>query len=125
MIVRAKGFRDCRDCFGGIRACAMQNRNRKRLLVLSRLGLLEEDLVLLLGLDESLLEEVGVCSQTLITANKSNTRKDDLLSEFANRMARVWASGSPSLTSAAAFQTQLLSDPTLGESFISGTTIPC
>jgi len=37
-------------------------------------------------------------------------------------MASVCASGSPSLTSAAAFQTQLLSLPTLGESFISGTT---
>lgn len=38
-------------------------------------------------------------------------------------MARVHGSGSPSLTSAAAFQTQLLSLPTLGESFISGTTM--
>jgi len=37
-------------------------------------------------------------------------------------MASVTASGSPSLTSAAAFQTQLRSEPTLGESFISGTT---
>ena len=47
---------------------------------------------------------------------------DDLLSELANRIANVTASGSPSLTSAAAFQTQLRSEPTLGESFISGTT---
>jgi hypothetical protein len=46
----------------------------------------------------------------------------NLLSEFANRMARVTASASPSLTSAAAFQTQLRSEPTLGDSFISGTT---
>lgn len=46
-----------------------------------------------------------------------------LLSELANRMARVWASGSPSLTSAAAFQTQLRSLPTFGDSFISGTTV--
>ena len=40
-------------------------------------------------------------------------------------MAKVTASGSPSLTSVAAFQTQLRSDPTLGESFISGTTEQC
>ena len=45
-----------------------------------------------------------------------------VLSLLANRMAKVWGSGSPSLTSAAAFQTQLLSLPTLGDSFISGTT---
>lgn len=37
-------------------------------------------------------------------------------------MASVCASGSPSLTSAAAFHTQLLSLPTLGVSFMSGTT---
>jgi hypothetical protein len=37
-------------------------------------------------------------------------------------MARVTASGSPSLTSAAAFQTQLRSELTWGESLISGTT---
>lgn len=47
----------------------------------------------------------------------------DSLSELAKRMARVTASGSPSLTSAAAFHTQLRSEPTLGESFISGTTV--
>lgn len=45
-----------------------------------------------------------------------------LLSLLAKRMARVAASGSPSLTSAAAFQTQLRSLPTFGESFMSGTT---
>ena len=38
-------------------------------------------------------------------------------------MARVCASGSPSLTSAVVFQTQLRSDPTLGERLISGTTV--
>ena len=37
-------------------------------------------------------------------------------------MASVQASGSPSETSAAAFHTQLRSEPTLGESFMSGTT---
>jgi hypothetical protein len=37
-------------------------------------------------------------------------------------MARVEASGSPSLTSAAAFHTQLRSLPTFGDSFMSGTT---
>ena len=46
------------------------------------------------------------------------------LSLFANRIASVQASGSPSLTSAAAFHTQLRSLPTFGESFMSGTTIP-
>ena len=45
------------------------------------------------------------------------------LSLLANRMAKVCASGSPSLTSAAAFQTQLRSLPTFGESFMSGTTV--
>lgn len=45
----------------------------------------------------------------------------DVLSELAKRMARVTASASPSLTSAAAFQTQERSEPTLGDSFISGT----
>jgi hypothetical protein len=44
------------------------------------------------------------------------------LSELLNRIANVTASGSPSLTSAAAFHTQLRSEPTFGESFISGTT---
>ena len=46
----------------------------------------------------------------------------DLLSLLAKRMARVHASGSPSLTSAVAFQTQLRSLPTFGDSFIAGTT---
>jgi hypothetical protein len=45
------------------------------------------------------------------------------LSLLPKRMARVCASGSPSLTSAAAFQTQLRSLPTLGDSFMSGTTM--
>ena len=45
-----------------------------------------------------------------------------VLSLFANRIASVCGSGSPSLTSAAAFHTQLRSLPTLGESFMSGTT---
>lgn len=45
-----------------------------------------------------------------------------LLSLLANRMAKVCASGSPSLTSAAAFHTQDRSDPTLGLNFMSGTT---
>ena len=47
----------------------------------------------------------------------------DILWLLANLIASVHASGSPSLTSAAAFQTQLRSLPTLGESFMSGTTI--
>lgn len=42
---------------------------------------------------------------------------------LAKRMARVCASGSPSLTSAEVFHTQLLSLPTFGESFMSGTTV--
>ena len=45
-----------------------------------------------------------------------------ILSLLANRIASVCGSGSPSLTSAAAFHTQLRSLPTLGESFMSGTT---
>lgn len=48
----------------------------------------------------------------------------NLLSLFANRIASVC--GSPagsSLTSIAVFHTQLRSLPTLGESFMSGTTI--
>ena len=47
----------------------------------------------------------------------------DLLSLLANRIAKVTASGSPSLTSAAAFHTQLRSLPTLAVSFMSGTTV--
>lgn len=46
----------------------------------------------------------------------------NLLSLLANRIARVCASGSPSLTSAEVFHTQLRSLPTLGESFMSGVT---
>lgn len=46
----------------------------------------------------------------------------NVLSLLANRIASVCGSGSPSLTSAAAFHTQLRSLPTLGESFMSGTT---
>jgi hypothetical protein len=89
---------------------------------LDDLGLGKESLVILLSLDECFLEEVGIYSQ-LASYSLDTPRIRDLLSEFANRMARVCASGSPSLTSAAAFQTQLRSDPTLGDSFISGTTI--
>lgn len=48
--------------------------------------------------------------------------KHVILSLLANRMANVWASGSPSLTSAAAFHTQLLSLPTFGSRCIFGTT---
>jgi hypothetical protein len=48
--------------------------------------------------------------------------EEHILSLLANRMAKVEGSGSPSLTSAAAFQTQLRSLPTLGLNFMSGTT---
>ena len=58
---------------------------------------------------------------SLIT--RSCTEALDLLSEFENRMANVCASGSPSLTSAAVFHTQLRSLPTFGCNFISGTTV--
>lgn len=58
-------------------------------------------------------------------AEFASDQMKNVLSLFANRIARVCASGSPSLTSAAAFQTQLRSLPTLGESFISGTTTIC
>lgn len=92
-------------------------------------GLLEDLLVLLLGLDESILELVGVCNWVSIKVHEDScglaqqvkVRADNLLSELAKRMARVTASGSPSLTSAAAFHTQDRSEPTLGDSFISGT----
>jgi hypothetical protein len=86
------------------------------------LALSEESLVLLLSLEEGILERVGVCigrGQYNVAADGG---KRDLLSGLAKRMARVTPSGSPSLTSAAAFQTQLRSEPTLGDSFISGTT---
>lgn len=92
-------------------------------------GLLEDLLVLLLGLNESILELVGVCSGVSISAHKDSRglaqqaeiTAGNSLSELAKRMARVTASGSPSLTSAAAFHTQDRSEPTLGDSFISGT----
>ena len=84
--------------------------------------LVEQSLVLLLGLDESLLEKVGVCGHVSL-ASGSKVLGLSLLSELAKRIAKVTASASPSETSAAAFQTQDLSDPTFGESFISGTTV--
>lgn len=55
---------------------------------------------------------------------RREVKKKNLLSLLANRIASVW--GSPagfSLTSIAVFHTQLRSLPTLGESFMSGTTI--
>jgi hypothetical protein len=55
-------------------------------------------------------------------AFKKASLKRLAFSELPNRIASVTASGSPSLTSAAAFQTQDRSLPTLGDSFISGTT---
>lgn len=48
-----------------------------------------------------------------------------LLSLLPNRMARVCASGSPSETSAATFQTQERSLPTFGDNFMSGVTATC
>ena len=45
-----------------------------------------------------------------------------LLSLLPKRMAKVCASGSPSETSVATFQTQDRSLPTLGDNFISGVT---
>ena len=53
---------------------------------------------------------------------KDRGRRHNVLSLLANRMASVCGSGSPSLTSAAAFHTQLRSLPTLGDSLMSGTT---
>jgi hypothetical protein len=88
------------------------------------LGRLEERLVLLLGLDESLLESVRVCAKLVSICKLRANTMGHSLSLLAKRMARVWASGSPSLTSAAAFHTQLRSEPTLGDSFMSGTTAP-
>lgn len=84
--------------------------------------LVEQGLVLLLGLDESLLEKIGVCGNVSLVVGL-NVLGLSLLSELAKRMAKVTASASPSETSAAAFQTQDLSEPTFGESFISGTTV--
>jgi hypothetical protein len=89
----------------------------ERLLVdLSR----EVLLILLLSLDESFFEEVGICVG--LSAGASYTCSRYILSELANLIARVEASGSPSLTSAATFQTQLRSLPTFGDSFMSGVT---
>lgn len=83
--------------------------------------LLEKCLILLLSFDEGLLEQVGICDESQqgcsILCNRNS------LSLLPNLMARVWASGSPSETSAATFQTQLRSLPTLGDSFISGVTV--
>jgi hypothetical protein len=88
---------------------------------LLRLALAEQRLVLLLSLDESLLEAIGVYTLD-ISMRLRAVDWEDSLSLLAKRIARVCASGSPSLTSAAAFQTQLRSLPTLGDSFMSGTT---
>jgi len=84
-------------------------------------GCLKDNLVLLLCLDERFLEEVGVCVHISIM-HQVNTNRHHSLSLLANRIAKVCASGSPSLTSAAAFQTQDRSDPTFGLNFMSGTT---
>lgn len=85
--------------------------------------LAEELLVLLLCRLESLLEQVGVWDHALVIPFPGHSEgEQDLLSLLAKRMARVQASGSPSLTSAAAFQTQLRSLPTLALSVMSGTT---
>ena len=109
-----------------------------RLLVFGGLRLFllgEESLVLLLGREESILESVGIWRGRLDSFHAAKRKGDrvvsqidqngwavNILSELAKRIARVTASGSPSLTSAAAFQTQLRSLPTLGDSFMSGTT---
>lgn len=82
----------------------------------------KERLVVLLGLDEGILERVGVWEMSVSQHVFSLRGQGNTLSELAKRIARVTASASPSLTSAAAFHTQLRSDPTLGDSFISGTT---
>lgn len=81
----------------------------------------EEVLIVLLGLDKCFLEQVGVCRRELAQSRPRLTSNS--LSLLANLMARVCASGSPSLTSAETFQTQLRSLPTLGESFMSGVTV--
>lgn len=82
----------------------------------------EQSLVLLLRLNEGLLEKVGIYRRDQLLQARVVLLWVDLLSLLENRMARVCGSGSPSLTSAAAFHTQLRSLPTFGESFISGTT---
>lgn len=94
-------------------------------LRLDRLGgsiSVKERLVILLGFDEGILERVGVWEMSVSRHGFFFWGQGNILSELAKRIARVTASASPSLTSAAAFHTQLRSDPTLGDSFISGTT---
>lgn len=94
------------------------------ILRLDRLGRsvsVEERLVILLGFDKGILKGVGVW-EVSAAGFQHKFGKENVLSELAKRIARVTASASPSLTSAAAFHTQLRSDPTLGDSFISGTT---
>lgn len=80
----------------------------------------EQGFVFLLSLDEGFLEQVGIFHR--ISRERVQKGVRNVLSLLANLIARVWASGSPSLTSAAAFHTQLRSLPTFGESFMSGTT---
>lgn len=59
----------------------------------------------------------------MLTGRRSGSVAMDLLSELPNLMAKVSGTGSlPSEKSAATFQTQDRSDPTLGESFISAET---
>lgn len=88
--------------------------------------------VFLLALYEGFLEEVCIWQVVefeyiviLIAGQREGRGKGwNILSLLANRIASVW--GSPvgfSLTSKAVFHTQLRSLPTLGESFMSGTTI--
>ncbi len=81
--------------------------------------------VFLLALYEGFLEEIGIWQVIRLAAGKRRMESwKSLLSLLANRIARVC--GSPpgtSLTSIAVFHTQLRSLPTLGESFMSGTTI--
>lgn len=88
------------------------------------LGSTEDLLVLLLGLLEGLLEEVGIWKTKVSNGPQdiANLNRSNSLSLLAKRMARVCFSGSPSETSAVVFQTQLRSLPTLGLNFISGTT---
>jgi hypothetical protein len=50
---------------------------------------LEQRLVLLLGLDESLLEAVGVCKQNISIQRLSSVQGQHSLSLLAKRIARV------------------------------------
>lgn len=110
-----------------------QSKIKKKLNLSSRglgfllgfsIGRLEDLLALLLSLQESILEEIGIWGKNEISiCGAISGKASHVLSELAKRIAKVTASGSPSLTSAAAFQTQLRSEPTLGESLISGTTV--